>query len=288
MKYLIIMMALLLSSNAQASILFQDPTGKTFGAAIDKISEKEVKDLSTPDANQKKLFLGIFYVKGAPELNIEKDCKKSIDFLQDSWKNGITDAGYALATMYYNGVCTDKNLDQARELATQAAQEGYILAERMLGRAYWGREWEKLYPRDMKKAVLWLSKAGNAGDRQSAANLAYIYREGIGVKKNEKKSFSWLKKSVFARYTEAKGIGFSSLAEYYEKGIGTKKDLVKAYKYYDLSGTAGVEGKQRIAKQMTKEQINEAIRQSRAWQEENSIYVPSYYGLKHQADGSYR
>jgi len=289
MKLLIVIIALILSSGiAQAEILFHDPTGKEFGAAIDKLSENELKDLSTPNANRKKLFLGIFYIRGASEFNVEKDCEKAVDLLQDAWESGISDAGYVLATMYYNGVCTDKDIDKTRELASQAAMEGYILAERMVGRAYWGREWEKLYPRDMNKAILWLSKAGNAGDRQSAANLAYIYREGIGVKKDEKKSFSWLKKAVFAKYTEAKGIGFSSLAEYYEKGMGTEIDLVKAYKYYDLTGTAGVEGKQRVAKEMTQEQIDEAVRQSRAWQEENNIYLPSYHGLERQADGTYR
>jgi TPR repeat protein len=289
MKCLVFIIVLCLSSSAaQADILFQDPTGKALNAAFDSLSEKQVKNVSPPDVNKKQYLLGLLYLNGDKEFHVEQDCHKAVELLTDAWEADIADAGHALATMYYHGVCTDKNIGKARELATQAAQEGYILAERMLGRAYWGREWEKLYPRDMNKAVLWLSKAGNAGDRQSAANLAYIYREGLGVKTDENKSFLWLKKAVFAKYTEAKGIGFTSLAEYYEKGMGTEVNLVKAYKYYDLTGTAGVEGKQRVAKEMTQEQIDEAIRRSRAWQEENNIYLPSYHGLERQADGTYR
>ncbi|WP_162619919.1 hypothetical protein [Salinicola acroporae] len=50
-------------------------------------------------------------------------------------------------------------------------------------------------------------------------------------------------------------------------------DLVSAYKYYDLSGTARVDDKQRIAKEMTQEQIDEAIRQSKEWQKEHNVQV---------------
>jgi len=288
MKRFIFMLVLCLSSSVKAEILFQDPTGKAFGAAIDKLSEESVKDLSTSDANRKKLFLGVFYIRGAPEFQIGKDCEKSIDFLQDAWGSGITDAGYTLATMYYNGVCTDKNIDKARELATQAAREGYILAQRMLGLAYVGDKWQELYPYNVDKGIYWLSKAGNAGDGRSAGQLSYMYDKGNKIPKDDRKSFLWLRKSVFNKYEKGSSTGFSILAESYENGIGTEIDLVKAYKYYDLTGTAGVKGKQRVAKEMTQEQIDEAVRQSRAWQEENNIYLPSYHGLERQAEGTYR
>ena len=158
----------------------------------------------------------------------------------------------------------------------------------MLGLAYVGEEWEQLYSYDVEKGIYWLSRAGNAGDRESAGQLSYMYERGEKVPRDESKSFSWLKKGVFNRFEPRNSIGLPLLAESYEKGVGTEIDLVKAYKYYDLCGTAGVEGKQRISKKMTQKQIDEAIRQSRAWQEEYNTYVPSYYGLERQADGTYR
>ncbi|MCK0746575.1 tetratricopeptide repeat protein [Chromohalobacter nigrandesensis] len=274
MKRLAFMIVLFLSSCAvQAEILFQDPTGKALNAAIDKLSEESVKDLSTPDVSRKKFFLGLFHIRGAPEFNIKKDCKKSIDLLQSAWDKGVADAGYTLATMYYNGICTVKNIDKARELAAQTAQEGYILAQRMLGLAYVGKKWEKLYSYDVEKGIYWLSKAGNAGDREAAAQLALMYNRAVGVSKDDRKYFTWLKKAVLNEFEKINRAGFPALAESYENGKGTEKDLVKAYKYYDLSGTAGAEGKQRIAKKMTQEQIDEAIRQSQAWQEENNIQI---------------
>ncbi|NWO07354.1 MAG: sel1 repeat family protein, partial [Alteromonadaceae bacterium] len=119
----------------------------------------------------------------------------------------------------------------------------------------------------------WLRKAGNAGDRQAAAHLAGMYDSGDGVPKNEKKYFEWLKKAVFTKFEERNIAGFPALANCYENGKGTVVDLVKAYKYYDLSGTAGVEGKRRIAKEMTQEQIDEALRQSKEWQKEHNVEV---------------
>lgn len=275
MRCLFFIIALFLFNSAQAEVLFYDPTGKALNAAIDKLSEKDVKDLSTPDASRKKFFLGLFYINGAPEFHIDKDCKKSVAFLQDAWKKGIADAGYTLSTMYYNGVCVGQDFVKSKKLATQAAEDGYILAQRMLGMAYVGENWAKLSPYNVDKGIYWLSKAGNAGDGESAGQLSHMYGKGDGVPKDEDKYFCWLKKAVFTKYEKGNMLGMPGLANAYENGIGTKKDLVKAYKYYDLIGTAGLKGKQRIAKQMTQEQIDEALRESNAWQEENNIQVGS-------------
>ncbi|MCK0746829.1 tetratricopeptide repeat protein [Chromohalobacter nigrandesensis] len=273
MKAIIFLAAMLMVFSVKAEVLFQDPTYQQLNQAIEAQSKESITDLSGPDVEKNQYILGLLYLRGSKDFGIRKDCDKATSLLKGAWSSGIIDAGYALAAMYYAGECVDKNVAQSRHLATEAASSGYVLAQRMLGRAYWGREWEELYPRDMQKAVYWLSQAGEAGDRQSSGNLAYIYKTGDGVEKDYRKSFLWQKKAAFAKFSESPGVGFYPLAKYYEKGIGTDIDLVKAYKYYDLSGTAGAEGKQRVAKKMTQEQIDEAIRQSQAWQEEHNIQV---------------
>ncbi|NRB55069.1 MAG: sel1 repeat family protein [Salinicola sp.] len=158
-------------------------------------------------------------------------------------------------------------------MASESAADGYILAQRMLGMAYVGKKWQGLYPYDIDKGVCWLSKAGNAGDRESAGQLSDMYAKGKQVKKDEEKSFWWLKKAVFNRFEDDNMVGFRALAESYEKGIGTEVDLIEAYKYYDLYGTAGIKGKQRVSKKMTQEQIDEALRQSKKWQKEHNVQV---------------
>ena len=273
MKRLIFMIVLCLSSSVRAEILFQDPTRKAIEAAFDQLSEKEVKDVSPPNVSKKQYLLGLLYLNGDKKFHVERDCQKAVELLTQSWKADIADAGHALATMYYHGVCVEKNIDKARELATQTAQEGYILAQRMLGLAYVSEKWEELYPYDVGKGIYWLSKAGNSGDSVASGELSYIYIEGVGVPQDDKKYFYWLNKSIFTKYEEGNIAGFPALAKSYENGKGTEKDLLKAYKYFDLSGTAGVKGKQRISKKMTQEQIDEALRQSQAWQDEHNVQI---------------
>lgn len=274
MKYLVFMILIFLSGSfVQAEILFQDPTGGAINAAFESLSEEEVKDLSPPNVYEKKYLLGLLYLNGDEAFRVDQNCEKSFSLLTDAWGADIADAGHALATMYYHGVCTDKDIDKARELATRTAHSGYILSQRMLGMAYLGEKWEKLYNYDVDEGVYWLSMAGNAGDRRSAAHLAGIYYDGDIVKKSNKKYFEWLKKAISSKYEKRNRAGFMAFAKCYERGKGTEVDLVKAYKYYDLSGTAGIESKQRISKKMTQEQIDEALRQSEAWQEEHNIEI---------------
>tara|TARA_B100001179_G_C18194836_1_gene234593 strand:+ start:69 stop:338 length:270 start_codon:yes stop_codon:yes gene_type:complete len=87
---------------------------------------------------------------------------------------------------------------------------------------------------------------------------------------------------------DSNSFSFNRLARYYEEGIGTDIDLVQAYKYYDLLSPGSAPDKARLEAQMTPEQIQEAIRLSRQWQDEHNIFVPSYYGLEYQEDGSFQ
>ncbi|WFF43372.1 sel1 repeat family protein [Salinicola endophyticus] len=259
--------------SAHAEVFFQDPTGRSLNEAYDDLTIESLKSADGANEYKYKYMLGLLYVKGDDEFGVAKNCDKAVGLLKEAWQADVVDAGYTLATMYYYGVCVNKNLDEVRQLATETAEEGYILSQRMLGRAYWGRDWQGLYSKNMNKAVFWLSKAGEAGDTQSAGNLSYLYRKGVGVGVDEAKSFYWAKKSACSKFEPGQIINFPYLAEYYDKGIGVDRDLVKAYKYYDLSGSAGVDDKKRIAKEMTQEQIDEALRQSKEWQKEHNVQV---------------
>ncbi|MFP3441885.1 SEL1-like repeat protein, partial [Pantoea sp. SIMBA_133] len=88
------------------------------------------------------------------------------------------------------------------------------------------------------------------------------------------KAFEWISKVEELPYGDPMD-GFSGLAKVYEEGIGTDVDLVQAYKYYDLLSPGSAPDKARLEEQMTPEQIQEAIRLSRQWQEEQNIFVPS-------------
>ncbi|MED5297303.1 MAG: sel1 repeat family protein, partial [Pseudomonadota bacterium] len=140
---------------------------------------------------------------------------------------------------------------------------------------------------DHGEAIKWSRLAADQGDLVSAGNLATIYGKGEGVKIDEKTSFDWLFRAETMPYGDPFTV-FRGLARYYEEGIGTDVDLVQAYKYYDLLSPGSAPDKARLAEQMTPEQIHEAISLSRQWQEEHNTFVPSYYGLEYQEDGTFQ
>ncbi|MBZ9556828.1 MULTISPECIES: tetratricopeptide repeat protein [unclassified Modicisalibacter] len=217
--------------------------------------------------------MGLRYLNGDKESGITVDYKKAIYHLKKAWNKGVIDAGYSLSTMYYNGQLVEKDLDKVRELLLKSGKKGYVKSQRTLGQSYWGKTLNDVFEKDIESAIYWLKKAASQGDSQSAASLSAIYKNGDGVDQDESLSFKWRKQAALSEKAGYNPGQFYVLATYYEKGIGTEKNLVKAYKYYDLSGTAGVKGKQRIAKEMTQEQIDEALRESNAWQEENNIRI---------------
>ncbi|WP_188115177.1 tetratricopeptide repeat protein [Salinicola endophyticus] len=276
MRILIVaVLSVLLSASfsAFAEVVVEDPSDAALNRAYEDYSKEDFMGGDGSRSGEEKYLLGLLYLNGSREFEVKQSCRLAFSELKDSWSDGVADAGYVLANMYRDGQCVEGDVDKAKYFLRESAEKGYLLSQRVLGRAYMGRDWSGYFEKNMSLAMCWLKKAGEQGDRQSLAGLAYIYKNGIGVKKDEGKSFIWLKRAASARFTENKRAEFPLLAEYYEKGVGTKIDLVQAYKYYDLSGSAGVEGKQRVAKEMTQEQIDEALRQSKEWQKEHNVQV---------------
>lgn len=277
---------------AEAKSLFQDPSREDFKQYIYMLNENAenctVSCKSDEDKNE--------YVRSVLSLtnnnnilSISQDCTSAVESLHEMWGRGINDAGYELSRMYYHGVCVDINLDKSQKLLSSAAEDGYVPAQKLLGKSYWSKEIQgKLYDKDIDKSAFWLLKSAKAGDAESAAMLSAFYRKGISFEKDPEQSFYWADKAFNSKYGSGSGVYTSRLAEYYENGYGVDRNLVKAYIFYDLTGTSGIEGRDRVSKQMSDTQIQEAIEQSRAWQEEHRTFVPSYYGLQHQSDGSYR
>ncbi|WP_289105599.1 tetratricopeptide repeat protein [uncultured Halomonas sp.] len=233
-----------------------------------------------------KFLLGLIYAELITGYEEYVDRSQGLPLVKESWKMGVVDAGSSLFTAYNWGIGTRINKPLALAYLQASAEKGYILSQKRLGFAYLGSDPRGLVEQDIQQARIWFTRAAEQGDAESATQLAGIYQEGIGVPKDERAAFEWLKRAEHMPFN-----GFLShrgLANYYEKGIGTEVDLVQAYKYFDLQGTAGVPDKKRLEAQMTPEQVQQAIALSRAWQEENRTFFPSYYGLEHQSDGSYR
>ena len=254
--------------------------------SFEGITVEDLTNKAKASDGESTFLLGLIQFGHITGFEREPDTSEGIRLLQEAWRLGVIDAGHSLFTVYYKGIGTRINKPLALAYLQASAEKGYILSQKRLGFAYRGSDPRGLVEKDIQQARIWFTRAAEQGDAESASQLAAIYRKGLGVPKDERTAFEWLKRAENMPFDGS--ISHGGLAVYYEEGIGTEVDLVQAYKYFDLQGTAGVPDKKRLEAQMTPEQVQQAIALSRAWQEENRTFFPSYYGLEHQSDGSYR
>jgi enhanced entry protein EnhC len=103
------------------------------------------------------------YIQAATELTPNKD--------------PIVD--YYLGRMNLYGYGTLKNDTQALRNFKQAAEKGYLPAQKMMG------SYALLREKNPEQALYWFKKAAEANDTQAQMYCAAAYRFGMGVKKNE-------------------------------------------------------------------------------------------------------
>lgn len=292
MKMFITALLAVIAPIAHAQSLFQSPDRDGFNEILASYSKTDVACIPDckVDNNKKRYMVSVLSLSDSyNSLEVPKNCKFAYDTLTDLWCHGVNDAGYELSRMYYHGVCTEVDLVKSKNYLLETANDGYVPSQKLLGKSYFRDEIQsKLYKKDLDKSAFWLLKSAAAGDAESASIISVLYQKGFSFEKDEQKSFYWARKAFEAKYGGGPGSYSYRLADYYENGYGVDKDFVQSYKFYDLTGTAGIDGKGRVSKYMSEKDIQEAIKQSRAWQEEHNTFVPSYYGLQHQSDGSYR
>jgi len=277
-----------------ADIIYENPDGREYGEDLRGGTLQDFERASTQipvteAAVKAQYIMGLVYTKGYERWGVERDLDQGLTLLQSAWKNGAADAGYTLAHIYLQGLGVTRDSELALEYLRESSNMGFLLSLRELGRAYIGEEedWEDQVGQDVSCGLALLERAANSGDLKSAMSLASIYAKGELVEKDFVAAREWTYKWAESQYGTDPN-AFSWLARFYEQGLGVGRDLVQAYKFYDLMDPAGADGKARLAEEMTDEQIAEAIRQSRAWQEEHNTFVPSYYNLEYQEDGSFR
>lgn len=287
-KFIVMFFLFAYISELKAQVYFANPVSASFQEQFKAFSEKKANLEKVKFSPLEKYFMGFVYFKGASskKVAIDQDKEKGVKYFLQAWREGVSDAGYVLAQIYYHGVGVTKDIKKSKYYLVGAAEQGLAQAQSDLGIVYWGKAFRftGIVDVDVAKAEYWLMTAASQGYGQPAASLSKLSLS-IGKKTQ---AFKYAQMAIEPYNEEVKLVYADILAELYEKGIGTEKDFIKAYKYYDLTGTAGTKGKVRVAKSMTDAQIQKAIQQSRTWQEEYRTFVPSYYGLQHQSDGSYR
>jgi|SRR5690554_1706933 len=278
-KVVLIAILLVLSPLAKAEILFQDEdvwdafVGQDFDANLVKAEEGDARA---------QYLIGRAYLFGLEEQGVNVDQEKGLCWMKAAADQGAAEAYYALGVLYRRGIGVDKDAGKWEEYMTEAGEQWLRPAMTDLLDTYRDGDPQVGIDQDEEKHLYWLEKTAEDGSAFSMLNMAITYRQGLGVEVDLEKSFAWIMRAVELDDLTAQRMA----GEYFEKGMVVDGNLVKAYMLYDLAGTSGIEKRERVAKQMTDEQVEEAIARSWQWQLEHNSYRPSSNGNRYRPDVS--
>lgn len=177
---------------------------------------------------------------------------------------GLADAKIKLADCYWQGRGVTKNLVEAAKWYRKAAEQGDSQGQLMLGACY---QDGCGVLKDYEEAARWMGKAADQGDPVAQDALGKLYYKGEGVEQDFTKAAKCFQKAAVQGLADSQ-YNFGVCCR---RGEGILKDYVEAYKWFNLAAAQGNEKARQnlrfLEGEMTKEQIAEAQRRSKAEQE---------------------
>ena len=120
-----------------------------------------------------------------------------------------------------------------------------------------------------------LRTRANAGDAEASALLGYMYETGLGVPQDDVEAEAWYRQAAEQGHAASMALlGYIYMDESgFEWGVPT--DDIEGYKWFSLAATyatgevreQSVKMRDRIAERLTPEQLTEAQRLAREWDE---------------------
>ena len=175
--------------------------------------------------NPEALFrLGLIYEKG--ENGVKQNYTQALGYYSQAARKDHTKAEANLANLYYNGLGTAKNYNEALRLFKKAAEKGNAAAINGLG--VMTLKGEGGLPKNQKEAFKLFAKSAYMGDANGLKNLGNMYYNGIGTAADQSKAFTYYYKAAMLKDPDA----MHKVAVMYDKGLGTNKDKNKADFWY--------------------------------------------------------
>ncbi len=115
----------------------------------------------------------------------------------ESAEKGKASSQYSIARSYELGNRVKSDNAKAIEWYTKAADQGHVDAAYRLGLIYY--KGVGGFQINLKKAFRYISQAANKNHKNSQANLAKMYENGDGVKRNEELSDYWYEQAFTAK-----------------------------------------------------------------------------------------
>lgn len=142
---------------------------------------------------------------------------------------------FVLGICYYHGCGVGKDLSQACDWLTKAAEQGNPLAQVKLAEHFYVGGYGN--DRDLLKAGHWASQAADAGHPAAQLLLGRMFLFGEQVERDPKAAFEWL--SLAASHQEPEAMFW--LGQMAAEGIGMRRDWMIALKWLKKASDAGIE-----------------------------------------------
>ena len=160
----------------------------------------------------------------------ETEKAQQLPVLEQLWEQGFTVATHQLGKCWRDGLGVLPDDEQAELWFQRAADAGYDFAQYALGKFLQGQN-------RTNEAVSWYGKAATQGNSCAAYRLGKLYLEGKDVPKDVPKAVDYLTFSAeqgnqYAQYT---------LGKLYLTGQGVKQDREQAWTYFYESAEQGNE-----------------------------------------------
>jgi TPR repeat protein len=208
--------------------------------------------------------LGLMYYNGN---GVPQNYVEAVKWYRKAAEQGDAEAQYSLGVMYASGKGVAEDDTEAVRWFHKAAEQGYARAQFNLGLMY--RKGRGV-GEDDAEAVKWYRKAAEEGDEKAQFELGMMYGIGEGVPQDYAEAVKWLRLAADHGHADAQ----SNLGGMYYNGHGVDQSDVLAHMWWKLAEAQGHEKARKslsfLVKLMTKEQIAEAQRMAREWQEKHS------------------
>ena len=158
----------------------------------------------------------------------ETEKAKQVQTLEQLWEDGFPAAAHQLGKCWRDGLGVFPDDEQAELWFRRSAEAGYDFSRYALGRLL---ETQKR----TEEAVVWYEKAAAQGNHHAACRLGKLYLQGELVPKDMPKALEYLTASAkegspFAQYI---------LGKLYLMGKEVEQDREKAYRWFEMSAEQG-------------------------------------------------
>ncbi|HEY1373913.1 MAG TPA: tetratricopeptide repeat protein [Candidatus Binatia bacterium] len=234
---------------------FQFERASAAYAAGDSAELKRTRQLAEQGQQWAQRRLAAMYEDGN---GVPQNFEEAVKWYRLAAAQGNTPAQYSLGQAYEKGKGVPQDFQEAVKWYRIAAAQEDDWAQMRLGSMY---AEGKGVPQDYEQAAKWYRTAAAQGNAAAQYSLGQAYEKGQGVPQDYEEAVKWYRLAAVQANQSAQ----MNLGAMYANGTGVPRDRVRAYTWLTLaaasngdSGAAAAKNRDRIASQMTAEQIDAA------------------------------